>query len=335
MILDKILLSIKKNKIFYYSLNHLRQLIPSVLYQKSLTKKILSSSDYDIDYLARRLNYYNKLNQQKEVGTNATLLEEMNKIKGSSVYYFDTFEYTRYFRKSLKANFLFMDVIHVPDEPSLQKSRPIGDHNENAVILKMEKKRHFLFVKDPYPFFQKKDMLIGRGSINTPNSPQPHRMRFMETYFNHPLCDLGQVNKIGGNPIWLKPKISIIDHLKYKFILSLEGNDVATNLKWIMSSNSIAVMPTPKYETWFMEGTLIPDFHYIHIKEDYSDLGEKLRYYIDHPTEAQRIVVNANAHVKQFLDNKLEDLLSLLVLQKYFYFTGQLSDDEYIETKLF
>lgn len=152
MIFEKLLLSIKKNKIFYYSLNHFRQLIPSVLYQKSLTRKILSSSDYDTDYLASRLNYYNKLNQQKEVGTNAILLEEMNKIKGSSVYYFDTFQYTRYFRKSLKANFLFMDVIHVPDAPTLQKSRPIGGHNENAVILKMEKKRHFLFVKDPYQF---------------------------------------------------------------------------------------------------------------------------------------------------------------------------------------
>jgi len=335
MIFHKILLSLKKNKIAYYTLNYLRKLIPNVLYQKSLTRKILSSNQYDIDYLASRLNYYNKLNQQKEVGKDAILLEEMNKIKSSSVYYFDTFEYTRYFRKSLKANFLFKDVIHVPDDPTLQKSRPIGDHNENAVILKMEKKRHFLFVNDPYQFLQKKDMLIGRGSINAPNSPQPHRMRFMEMYFNHPLCDLGQVNIVGGNPLWLKPKISIIDHLEYKFILSLEGNDVATNLKWIMSSNSVAVMPEPKYETWFMEGTLIPDFHYIHIKEDYSDLGEKLKYYIDHPAEAQAIVANANAHVKQFMNNKLEDVLSLLVLQKYFYYTQQLSNTEYIETKLF
>ena len=29
---------------------------------------------------------------------------------------------------------------------------------------------------------------------------------------------------------------------------------------------SIVIMPKPKYETWFMEGTLIPDYHYIFIK---------------------------------------------------------------------
>ncbi|MCE7038729.1 glycosyltransferase family 90 protein, partial [Dyadobacter sp. CY312] len=168
--------------------------------------------------------------------------------------------------------------------------------------------------------------------LNTPNSPQPHRVRFMEMYFGHPLCDLGQVNRVGGNPDWLKPKISVIDHLQNKFILSLEGNDVATNLKWIMSSNSIAVMPTPKYETWFMEGNLIPDFHFICIKRDYSDLVEKLRYYIEHPREAQNIVTNANAYVKQFMNGELEDIISLLVLQKYFYCTNQLSEKEYVVT---
>lgn len=331
MIVSKIFLSIRRNKISYFIVNYSRKLIPTKFYQKFLRKKIAAINEFDRDYLTDRLNYYNKLSSQKEVGENAVFLSEISKIKGPAAYYFDTFEHTRYFSESLKANFLFKDVIHVPDVPTLQKSRPIGDTNENAVILKMDKKRHFLFVKDPYQFSQKKGLLIGRGSISAPNSPQPHRVRFMEMYFNHPLCDLGQVNKVGGNPDWLKPKISIIDHLEYKFILSLEGNDVATNLKWIMSSNSIAVMPVPKYETWFMEGRLIPDFHFICIKSDYSDLEEKLRYYIDHPIQAQQIVKNANAYVKQFLSNKLEDLISLLVLQKYFYYTGQVGDKEYLQ----
>ena len=334
MIFNKIFLSVKRNKVFYYVVNYSRKLIPNQLYQRYLRRKILSSNEYDISYLTSRLDYYNKLDTPKEVGVNAVRLEEMGKIKGPSAYYFDTYEYTRYFQKSLRANFLFKDVIHVPDVPTLQKSRPIGGNNENAVIFKMDKKRHFFFVKDPYQFLQKKDILIGRSSINAPNSPQPHRVRFMEMYFDHPLCDLGQVNQVGGNPDWLKPKISIIDHLEYKFILSLEGNDVATNLKWIMSSNSVAVMPKPKYETWFMEGTLIPDVHFICIKEDYSDLEDKLRHYIDHPIEAQNIVTNANAYVKQFSDSRLEDLVSILVLQKYFYYTAQLSDKDYIEIKV-
>ncbi|MDE4959522.1 glycosyl transferase family 90, partial [Francisella tularensis subsp. holarctica] len=57
--------------------------------------------------------------------------------------------------------------------------------------------------------------------------------------------------------------LSIQDQIKYKYIVSIEGYDVATNLKWIMNSNSLCFMNKPKYETWFMEGTLIPNHHYV------------------------------------------------------------------------
>jgi spore maturation protein CgeB len=83
-------------------------------------------------------------------------------------------------------------------------------------------------------------------------------------------------------------------------------------------------MPRPKYETWFMEGTLIPDHHYVCIKDDYSDLEEKLNYYIEHPDEAQRIIDNAHEFVAQFRNKRREKIISLLVLDKYFRKTGQL-----------
>ena len=316
----KLNIEIKKSKIPYYSKNILRQLIPSVIYQSSLASK-LKAIDHHAkkDALLKRVNYYNKLSSVTEPGSNAIELAQMPIFKSPKAYNFDTFEYTRYFKKSLKANFLFGDIIHVADTPTLQKSRPITDDNANAILLKLDKKRHFVFVKDDKKYADKISLLIGRGSVT-----QPHRIQFMEKYFNNPLCDLGQVNQNGGNISWLKPKISISEHLNYKFILSLEGNDVATNLKWIMSSNSIAVMPRPKYETWFMEGLLAPDYHYIHIKDDYSDLEQKLHYYISHEQEALTIVRNANAFVQQFFNKKEEDLISLLVLQKYFYYTGQI-----------
>ncbi len=85
-----------------------------------------------------------------------------------------------------------------------------------------------------------------------------------------------------------------------------------------MSSNSIAVMPKPKYETWFMEGTLIPDYHYIQVKDDFSDLIEKVSYYNNNPEAAKQLIKNANDFVAQFKDKKREKLLSLLVLKRYF-----------------
>ena len=117
----------------------------------------------------------------------------------------------------------------------------------------------------------------------------------------------------------------INEHLDYKFIMALEGIDVASNLKWVMSSNSIAVMPRPTCETWFMEGTLIPNYHYIEIKPDFSDLEERLNYYIEHVDESLEIIRHAHEYVSQFKDKRRENLISLLVLDKYFKMTGQKS----------
>jgi hypothetical protein len=106
--------------------------------------------------------------------------------------------------------------------------------------------------------------------------------------------------------------------------MALEGNDVASNLKWVMSSNSIAVMPRPTCETWFMEGKLIPNYHYIEIREDYADLVERITYYEAHPEEAKQIVQHAHEWCSQFQDKDREDMISVLVLQKYFKASGQL-----------
>jgi len=293
-------------------------MVPKGLYENSLQRRLASLNNFDKAVLLDRVNYYNRLETPTLLGDNAHVLKRLKIFKSPREYKFDTFEYTRYFKRDLKANFIFGDVIHTYEFPTIQKSRPIASDNCNAVLLKLDKSRHFVFVKDKKKISSKKNMLIGRGSVY-----QEHRIRFMKMYFDHPLCDLGQINKMGGNIKWLKPKISLSAHLNFKFILSLEGNDVATNLKWIMSSNSIAVMPKPKYETWFMEGRLIPNFHYILINDDFTDLDEKIKYYIDNEAAAQAIVTNANRHVQQFLNKKQEDIISLLVLNKYFYYTMQ------------
>jgi RNase adaptor protein for sRNA GlmZ degradation len=73
-----------------------------------------------------------------------------------------------------------------------------------------------------------------------------------------------------------------------------------------------------------MEGSLIPNYHYVEIKPDYSDLEERVQYYIDHPEEAEAIIRHAHEYIAQFQDKRRERLISLLVLEKYFQQTGQL-----------
>jgi hypothetical protein len=149
----------------------------------------------------------------------------------------------------------------------------------------------------------------------------------MEKFFNKSnLIDIGDVNKGDShyNDKWRMPFMSINDQLQYKFILSIEGGDVATNTKWIMSSNSLCFMTKPKFETWFMEGELIPNYHYVLINDDYSNLEEKVNYYIDNTDEAESIIQNANNFIIQFKNDKLEDWLHLKILERYFKFSDQL-----------
>lgn len=230
-------------------------------------------------------------------------------------YYFDTYEWARYLASDAPIDFVFGDVTHVPDVPSLVKTRPLTNGNENSVLLAMDKPRHYVWMHDPIPFAAKRDQLIGMANVW-----QAHRRDFFEKWFGHPLCVLGDISKnhIEKHPEWHCEKQSLQSHLHYKFILSLQGNDVATNLKWIMSSNSVAVMPRPTVESWFMEGTLQGGEHYIEIRPDYSDLEGQLHYYLAHPEECERIAANANAYCMRFRNPRVEALCNLRVLERFY-----------------
>ncbi|GAB3011908.1 glycosyl transferase family 90 [Niabella terrae] len=312
------------NKLFYYLQGYYNLIAGNLGFRKSFPKALDRWSAADRADLYDRVNYYNKMPDLhlKPDLTSSLSIAQYNRPMKPSAYFFDLIRYLRFFDRNLRLHHLFGDITFVPEQPTLVKSRPVRAGNENSILLNLNRARHFKFVEDDLDFEKKNDRLIGRGVIT-----QPHRIAFYEKYFDHPLCDLGQVNTSGGNNEWIKPPMSIEAQLRNKFILCLEGNDVATNLKWVMSSNSIAVMPLPSYETWFMEGRLQPDEHYICIRQDFEDLEDKLQYYRSNPQAAARIVKSANRYVNQFRDRKREDMIALMVLRKYFIATGQLSGD--------
>ncbi len=305
----------KNVKAWYYLKNFIRIKTHKQFKSKGLNKILKTANQYDSKYLEERVNYYNRLTDKSELTEGYIHLRDFVYTKEMQTYFFDTWKYTRFFNPNCKIKYEFGDVTHIPKEPAIVKSRPIHENNHNSILLNLNKIRHFAFVKDNLPFARKLNKIVWRGNIWT---YQPQRISFLEKHFNNPYCNIGHTNKADIETPWKVEKLTIHEQLKYKFILSIEGNDVATNLKWVMSSNSIAVMPTPKFETWFMEGTLIPDYHYIHIKDDYSDLNEKMEYYINNPDKAEIIRQNANNFVHQFKNRRREDLISVLVLQKYF-----------------
>lgn len=308
----------RNNKTLYYLRAFFLDLLPVYLFKKD-SEPLTELVDPEI---TTRVNYYNKLNELTSLPPEAIEIRNLKRPARGSVYYYDLKDLLRGFSRRFRILFHPGDVTFIPPFPAFVKSRPIHGNNANSVLLKLNKIRHYKFEPDPIDFNNKLDLLIGRAVVKV-----SHRIRFYEMYFNHPLCDLGQINT-DRNPQWIKPKISIREHFCYKFILCLEGYDVATNLKWVMASNSLAVMPRPTYETWFMEGTLQGDFHYVEILPDYSNLEERLRYFINHPEEARKIIANANAFVATFRNDQNESLVSELVIWKYFRQTGQLGSGE-------
>lgn len=304
----------KNFKLKYYFCNYIALCIPKSFYRKKLARELQKVKKYDAEYITQRVDYYNKLNTKFQLHGGNKLLDFKYRSYCKS-YFFDTYRFTKYFPDNFKLSSEFGDVTKLPQEPSIVKSRPIGEDNENAILLKLNKIRHFIFVNDKRKFETKKFKILWRGNI-FPH--QTNRIKLIERFQNHPLCDIEYVNNVDNFNYKKGAKLTLYEHLSYQFILSLEGNDVATNLKWILSSNSIAVMPKPKYETWFMEGTLIPNYHYILVKDDFSDLIQKVSYYHENPIAAQAIIRNANLFVKQFQNKKREKLIALLVLKKYF-----------------
>lgn len=234
-------------------------------------------------------------------------------------YFLDIYPFLRQHRPELVFNYVNEDIDVETPLPAFVKSRPVTTGPTNSVLSRLNSLRHFRFIKDSIPFHEKDDIIVSRNYVC-----QPWRIDLLEKYFNHPLCDFGQINTDGGKPEWIKPYLSIQEQLRHKFIMCIRGNDVATNLKWVMSSNSIAVMPRPDVESWFMEGLLIPDFHYIEIKPDYSDLIEKTRYFATHKAESEAIIRNAHEWVDRFRNKSLEYAVMEEVVKRYFHMTGQL-----------
>ena len=265
--------------------------------------------------LLERIDYCNKLNAPFEVplGTPRCRFKKVN-----SIYYFDFQRMVRHFPARMRYFHRFGDERRVPEQPTFVKSRPIAEPNANSVILKLDSVRHFRMANDAIPYLSKKPLAVFRGACH-----QPHRREFLALTAGVAGTDIGDT-RAAAEPEFRRSYLSVPQQLEYRFILSVEGNDVATNLKWILSSNSLCFMRQPRFETWFMEGRLEPGRHFVLLREDYSDLAEKIAFYNDHPDLALEIIKNAQAHVRQFTGSKIEKAASLLVLAKYFALSGQL-----------
>ncbi|TJV03440.1 MAG: lipopolysaccharide biosynthesis protein [Mesorhizobium sp.] len=302
-------------KVFYYARNVIRDVAPQAIFRRRLAGRLEQARLSD-EAVRQRLNDYNKLHDTFSPSPDAVRIDSLPSTR--SMYYYDLKEFARYFDAGLRLDLEFGDVIEVPKVPSFVKDRPIRADNDNAVLMKFNKFRHFYMPVDTVAFADKLPAVVWRGDLNN-----PLRTRFLDAVRDLPFCDAGS-HKPNAPAKYSKPFLSIAQHLRYRYIVSLEGNDVATNLKWIMNSNSLCLMPPPTYETWFRESQLEANVHYVPLDPDFADLAEKVSYFERHPAVAERIVLAANAHCRKFFNQRDEQAISLLVLYKYFVLSGQI-----------
>ena len=326
-------LKYKNIKSFYYLRHVLAALVPRIFYRLRLQSELKRIKYYDKEYIFSRLNYYNKKENRFTVSENSTtnknfrrlqlgnikenIIKKNKEVKKYTTYFFDLYKLFSFFDNKKKLDFIFGDITKAQKIPTIVKSRPIIN-SDDSVILKLNKVRHFHFINDHKKFIDKKNKAVWRGYGENSKA----RQYFLKNYHHISMFNIGQTGPVLDAP-WVKNFMPISEQLDYKFIFCIEGVDTATSIKWVMSSNSVCVMPKPKYETWFMEGALQPDVHYIEISDDFSNAEQKIKYFIEHPNKALKIIENAQAHVEQFKHPKREKLISLMVLDKYFSLSGQ------------
>ena len=304
-------------KVFYYVKRFGHNIMPSFYHKKYYDRLRAYEKECDQVELKRRLDYYFKIDQQFSIPTQAIAKKDFVR-EGRTEYFLDLSQFLVYFKDSFSFAYQFGDDTDIKPYPALIKARSLAQGNANSILFKLNKYRHFRWVQDSLKFEQKKDISVWRGGAY-----KPLRRNFVEKLWNHPSCDIGQTNSPKENVPWQKGFLTVEQQLQHKFIFCPEGNDVATNLKWVMSSNSLCFMLKPKYETWFMEGTLEAGKHYVEIDEDYSNLEEVMEYYSTNIEAAEKIIREANLYTMQFRDILFEDLLCLKVLERYGEMSGQ------------
>lgn len=219
--------------------------------------------------------------------------------------------------------------------PTLVKTRPINDFGE-SILLNLNYGRHFSSLfdvdKNDIPYTAKKDVLIWRGATtgygfgNNIPPREASREILVQQYHNslNPHLDIGLSEIIQSNKEihetykqYLKQSMGMQQMLQHKLILSVEGNDVATNMKWILHSNSVPICPPFTIQSWILENELIPWTHYIPIRADFWDMEDKVDWALAHPSLCESIAQNGREYMKPFLDVKRERGLIEMLLFRY------------------
>ena len=171
-------------------------------------------------------------------------------------------------------------------------------------------------------FSDRESKIFWRGTTTGQENRPGNRFTLMKNWFDkYDYIDVGFSFICQGKSDYkeyVKGTCGIDYFINHKYLLSIEGNDKDSGLNWKLFSNSLVMMPKPRAVSWLMESKLIPDYHYILLKDDFSDLKEKYEWCEKNQERCEQIIKNANDYMLQFFDMKKEDKLEKDLLETYF-----------------
>lgn len=283
---------------------------------------------YDLFKKGIIIEYNLNLDEKEEISYN-----KIQTINHNMLFY-DNYNYQirhyvldlrKYFTDSQITKFIiliaFGDINIKMKQFCFTKTRPVGLNNNLNVLLNLNTPRHWSSLGEvdlhDVSFDNKNNKLIWRGS----STGKDKRILLVEKYQNHPNKNIdikfSNLCQNVSNNNYILNKLSIKEQLQSKFLISIEGNDVATNLKWILYSNSVLIMPKPSIVSWIMEDKLEPGVHYIEIKPDFSDLEEKYKWCLENLNICQKIAKNGKNYIKSFLNIETEKEITKKILDIY------------------
>lgn len=302
--------------------------------ERNITERVLYylgnlTKDYNINY--SKVDFHSKSIHLID----ENILHENNKKKLQRSTFDNYFSEIKNYYKKLKQLYPHIDarIIFIPgdvshsrkDVPMVSKTRPINQRGLN-VILPLNNVRHWKPVreakeKDTIPWENKKPRAVWRGAA----TGRDKRIQLVENWRNFPdksRIDIAFTSFLDSykgekNPILLGDRMTLDELLQNRYLISVEGNDVASNLKWILASQTVCIMPEPQMESWLMESLLVPWKHYVPVKSDFSDLMSVLYYCEQHPNKMKDIIKNANEYMEQFNDQDKETEIITRVLKGY------------------
>jgi len=116
----------------------------------------------------------------------------------------------------------------------------------------------------------------------------------------HPEIDVGLSNYPADFPQEFKDTHKLADRIEVpnmtdkRYLLYVEGNDVASSGSWNLLSTSVVMMRKPTVESMALHGLLQPWVHYIPLKDDFSDLAERMEWCQNNLDECEDIAHRAS-----------------------------------------